>query len=203
MVIDIYMTCVRNDNALLTSYLAGWERDSNRRTSASESDTLTDWATAAWLCNHHLHCTYKKHMRGKECGCYLGAKVFLKTQRNMRYMSYANYASYTRVILIKATRTQRLYEHCPMPSTRAFNGFMNEWTQRGTECSIHIKYTHMYYAALSTWVLVQWRCNLCNDLGIQSCDAFEMFIIITFSNKCLIGMPRCGMNNNLYFIPWS
>ena len=23
MVIDIYMTCVRNDNALLTSYLAG------------------------------------------------------------------------------------------------------------------------------------------------------------------------------------
>ena len=40
MVINIYMTCVRNDDALLTSYLAGWERDSNRRTSASESDTL-------------------------------------------------------------------------------------------------------------------------------------------------------------------
>ena len=34
------MTCVRNDDALLTSYLTGWERDSNRRTSASESDTL-------------------------------------------------------------------------------------------------------------------------------------------------------------------
>ena len=23
-------------------------------------------------------------------------------------------------------RMSRLYEHCPMPSTRAFNGFMNE-----------------------------------------------------------------------------
>ena len=40
MVANIYMICVRNSDALLTSYLAGWERDSNRRTSASESDTL-------------------------------------------------------------------------------------------------------------------------------------------------------------------
>ena len=40
MIANIYMTCARNSDALLTSYLAGWERDSNRRTSASESDTL-------------------------------------------------------------------------------------------------------------------------------------------------------------------
>ena len=40
MVANIYMTCARNSDALLTSYLAGWERDSNRQTSASESDTL-------------------------------------------------------------------------------------------------------------------------------------------------------------------
>ena len=40
MVTNIYMTCVRNSDALLTSYLARWERDSNRRTSASESETL-------------------------------------------------------------------------------------------------------------------------------------------------------------------
>ena len=60
------MTCVRNSDALLTSYLAGWERDSNRQTSASESDTLNDWAIAAWLCNRHLQCAYKLHMSWKE-----------------------------------------------------------------------------------------------------------------------------------------
>ena len=40
MIANIYMTCARNSDALLTSYLAGWDRDPNRRTSASESDTI-------------------------------------------------------------------------------------------------------------------------------------------------------------------
>ena len=36
MVVNVYMTCVRNNDALI----AGWEQDLNRRTSASGSDTL-------------------------------------------------------------------------------------------------------------------------------------------------------------------
>ena len=67
MVANIYMTRVRNSDVLLTSYLAGWEQDSNRRTSASESDAPPTELLGLDY-NHHLHCAYKLHMWGKEYG---------------------------------------------------------------------------------------------------------------------------------------
>ena len=117
MVANIYMICVRNSDALLTSYLAGWEQDSNRRTSASESDTLTDWATAAWLSNHHLHCAYQLHMSWKECTVLAyfyhtsetrwfmifllsGSKMLKKLQKHEIHDKREFYPSFTRFILV-------------------------------------------------------------------------------------------------------